>query len=79
MAPAYRVTSILTVMELVALDLGVGILPLFIAEERADLVPLTGVLDEAQTELWLLTHSEARHLRRVGTVYRHLAQALQMP
>jgi hypothetical protein len=32
--------------------------------ERADLVPLTGVLGEAQTELWLLTHSEVRHLRR---------------
>lgn len=47
-----------------------------VGEERADLVPLTGVLDEVQTELWLLTHSEARHLRRVGTVYHHLAEAL---
>lgn len=77
--PAYRVTSILTVMELVALGLGVGILPIFIAQERSDLTPLTDVLDEAQTELWLLTHSEARHLRRVGTVYRHLAETLRMP
>src|SRR5215207_6526522 len=54
--PQYRVTSILTVMELVALDLGVGILPLFVAQGRKDIVALTDALDDAQTELWLLTH-----------------------
>jgi len=75
---AYRVTSILTVLELVALDLGVGILPLFIAQERSDLVALSDPLDEAQTDLWLLTHAEARHLRRVATVYRHLAETLRL-
>jgi DNA-binding transcriptional LysR family regulator len=77
--PTCRVTSILTVMELVALDLGIGILPLFVARSRKDLVALTDPLDEAQTELWLLTHPEARHLRRVTTVYRHLAEAVQLP
>jgi DNA-binding transcriptional LysR family regulator len=77
-APALRVSSILTVMELVALDLGVGILPVFAAEARKDLVALSGVLDEAETDLWLLTHAEARHLRRVATVYRHLAEALRL-
>jgi DNA-binding transcriptional LysR family regulator len=66
-------------MELVALDLGIGILPLFVARSRKDLVALTDPLDEAQTELWLLTHPEARHLRRVTTVYRHLAEAVQLP
>ena len=78
-APAYRVTSILTVMELVALDLGVGILPMFIAAPRADLVALSGALDDAATDLWLLTHAEARHLRRVQAVYRHLAETLRLP
>jgi DNA-binding transcriptional LysR family regulator len=77
--PAYRVTSILTVMELVALDLGIGILPMFMARSREDLVAVTGALDEAQTDLWLLTHPEARHLRRVAAVYRHLAEAVQLP
>ena len=78
-APAYRVTSILTVLELVALDLGVGVLPMFIAASRADLVALTGALDDATTDLWLLTHAEARHLRRVATVFRHLAETLRLP
>jgi DNA-binding transcriptional LysR family regulator len=77
--PAYRVTSILTVMELVALDLGVGILPIFMAQGRKDLIALTEALDDCQTELWLLTHPEARHLRRVATVYRHLSESLQLP
>jgi DNA-binding transcriptional LysR family regulator len=66
-------------MELVVLGLGVGAFPIFLAEGRKDLVALTDALDECQTELWLLTHPEARHLRRVATVYRHLAEALTPP
>jgi DNA-binding transcriptional LysR family regulator len=76
--PAYRVSSILTVMELVALGLGVGVLPLFLAAPRSDLRQLGEVLDECQTELWLLTHPESRHLRRVATVYGHLAATLSL-
>lgn len=72
-APTYRVNSILTVMELVALGLGVGLLPVFLAQGRTDLVALTPVLDECQTELWLLTHPESRHLRRVSSVFGHLS------
>ncbi len=77
-APRYRVSSILTVMELVASGLGVGILPIFLARLRPDLVPLTDVLEECQTELWLLTHPESRHLRRVATVFRHLSLTLSL-
>lgn len=76
--PTYRVNSILTVMELIASGLGVGILPLFLARQRSDLIQLSDVLDDAQTELWLLTHTESRHLRRVSAVYGHLAQAISL-
>ena len=78
-APRYRVNSILSVLELVALGLGVGIVPLFLADGRSDVVRLTEPLNECETELWLLTHPESRHLRRVGAVYSHLAQAMNMP
>jgi DNA-binding transcriptional LysR family regulator len=78
-APRYRVGSILSVMELVALGLGAGIVPLFLAEGRRDLLRLSDPLEECETELWLLTHPEARHLRRVGTVYSHLAQTISLP
>ncbi len=76
--PSYRVHSILTVMELVGLGLGVGVVPLFLAKSHPNLVALTDVLDECQTELWLLTHPESRHLRRVSTVYGHLSRALSL-
>lgn len=74
--PAYRVGSILTVAELVGQGLGIGILPLFLVRGRDDLVQLSNVLDEAQTELWLLTHPESRHLRRVAAVFGYLSQKL---
>jgi DNA-binding transcriptional LysR family regulator len=76
--PAFRVSSILSVAELVGLGLGIGILPVFLAARRTDLMPLTDILDECQTELWLLAHPESRHLRRVSTVYGHLAQTLAL-
>lgn len=78
-APRYRVNSILSVLELVVLGLGVGIVPLFLAEGRSDVVRLGEPLDECETELWLLTHPESRHLRRVGAVYSHLAETMNMP
>lgn len=77
--PRYRVNSILSVLELVALGMGVGILPLFIADRRSDLVRLSEPLEEGETELWLLTHPESRHLRRISTVYSHLAQHILLP
>jgi DNA-binding transcriptional LysR family regulator len=75
-APRYRVNSILTVAELVAQGLGIGLLPVFLAQRRSDLTQLTEVLGECQTELWLLTHTESRHLRRVSAVYGYLSQNL---
>jgi DNA-binding transcriptional LysR family regulator len=76
--PAFRVNSILTVAELIGRNFGIGVLPLFLADERADLRQITEVLDECQTELWLLTHMESRHLRRVSKVFSHLAQGLKL-
>lgn len=75
-SPSYRVTSILTVMQLVAQGMGVGLLPVFLTDDRTDIVQLTEILDECQTELWLLTHPESKHLRRVSTVFGHLAHNL---
>ena len=77
-SPAYRVNSILTVMELVAQGLGVGLLPIFLAQGHSGLLALTAPLDECQTELWLLTHPESRHLRRVSAVFGHLSQQMAL-
>ena len=77
--PRYRVNSILSVLELVALGLGVGIVPLFLAAGRRDVVALSEPLESAESELWLLAHPESRHLRRVAAVYGHLARSLALP
>ncbi|WP_321804296.1 LysR family transcriptional regulator [Burkholderia sp. BCC1988] len=74
--PHCKVNSILTVMELVALGMGVGILPMFLTRDRTDLIQLTDVLHDCQTELWVLTHRESRHLRRVSAVFKYLASTL---
>jgi DNA-binding transcriptional LysR family regulator len=76
--PRYRVSSILSVVELTALGMGVGIAPLFLGSRRSDVVQLSDALRDAETDLWLLTHPEARHLRRVATTYAHLAQTIQL-
>ena len=74
--PGLRVNSVLAVMELIALGLGVGVLPVFLAAGRPDLVALDAPADEHPNDLWLLTHRESRHLRRVSAVYGHLAERL---
>ena len=77
--PTYFVNSLQIAAEMVGTGLGVGILPLLMAQERRDLVPLRDLQDANQSELWLLTHPESRHLRRIAVVYGHLAQTLRLP
>ncbi|UUZ54141.1 LysR family transcriptional regulator [Massilia sp. H-1] len=76
--PCYRVGSILTVAELITQGAAIGMLPVFLADGRSELMQLSDVIDECQTELWLLTHPDARHLRRVATVYSFLAEHLAL-
>lgn len=76
--PSYRVGSILTVAELIAQGAAIGMLPVFLTNGRPELNQLSEVIDECQTELWLLTHPDARHLRRVATVYSFLGQHLSL-
>jgi DNA-binding transcriptional LysR family regulator len=78
LSPLFQVSSILTVAELIAQGLGIGVLPMFLANKRGDLKPLSDSIEESQTELWLLTHTDARHLRRVSTVYSFLSQELNL-
>jgi hypothetical protein len=51
---------------------------MFLVAGRKDVVQLTDALDEAQTDLWLLTHTESRHLRRVATVFGHLSRSISL-
>jgi len=74
--PGLRVNSVMAVMALISMGLGIGVLPVFLAAGRPDLMALDAPADEHPNDLWLLTHRESRHLRRVSAVYGHLAERL---
>jgi DNA-binding transcriptional LysR family regulator len=76
--PTYSASSILTVMESVIAGLGVGVIPLFMAENRHDLKQISEPLEECNTQLWILTHVESRHLRRVSTVFRSFTEHIKL-
>lgn len=76
--PRYRVNDFLAVRSLIEMGLGVGILPTFLASGRPELGRLSDPLHDCETELWLLTHPESRHLLRVSTVFNHLSNNLAL-
>ena len=49
--PRYRVNRIVSALELVALGLGAGVVPLLLADGRSDVARLTEVLDECSAKL----------------------------
>jgi len=76
--PALRLNSVQGVFDAVRRGLGVGIAPLFLARGLDDVSAITPPLDECETQLWLLTHPESRHLRRIQAVAAHIAQTVEL-
>lgn len=74
--PRWRVQSIQSVAELVAQGLGVGVLPMFLAEPRRDLVRLSEALPECATTAWLLAHAALRQQPRLQALMAALAPPL---
>jgi DNA-binding transcriptional LysR family regulator len=74
--PALRLSGVQLVFDAVRAGLGVGIAPTFLARLCDDVVALTPPLEECETQLWLLTHPESRHLRRIQAVANHIAQSV---
>ena len=76
--PRILLNSIQSVFEGIVAGAGIGIVPLFLARSRDDIVALSEPLDECETQLWMLTHPESRHLRRISTVATHLASTIAL-
>lgn len=76
--PALRLNSVQSVFDAVRRGLGVGIAPLFLAQGSDEVSAVTPPLDECETQLWLLTHPESRHLRRIQAVAAHIAQTVEL-
>ncbi|MDE2593368.1 MAG: LysR family transcriptional regulator [Burkholderiales bacterium] len=70
--PVLQVNSMLTAAQAIEAGLGVGVVALFHARHRPDLIPISPVLERCDIGLWLLTHPESRHLRRIAAVARQI-------
>ncbi|MFZ5559946.1 MAG: LysR family transcriptional regulator [Pseudomonadota bacterium] len=76
--PRYRCNAILPLAQAVQAGLGVAVLPTYMARAFNGLVALTGPIEECDCDLWLLTHPESRHLRRVSVMFAELSQEIAL-
>ncbi|NRF69222.1 LysR family transcriptional regulator [Aquincola sp. S2] len=77
--PALRCNSILAVAQAVRCGAGVGVAPRFLLQDQPGLVALTGDEPALDTELWLLTHPDVRHLRRIKVFFDFVRERLVLP
>lgn len=76
--PRLLLNSVHSVLEAIVAGAGIGIVPLFLTKGRKDVIALTGPLEECETQLWMLSHPESRHLRRISTVVAHLSEVIDL-
>lgn len=77
--PALRCNSILAVAQAVRCGAAIGVAPRFLLQGQPDIVALTGDEPALDTELWLLTHPDVRHLQRVKVFFDFVRERLVLP
>lgn len=77
--PALRCNSILAVAQAVMCGAAIGVAPRFLLQGQPDVVALTGDEPALDTELWLLTHPDVRHLRRIKVFFDFVRERLVLP
>lgn len=70
--PRYRVNSVLSVAGAVVNGMGVGVVPLAVFRNHPDVAIVEGPLEELETDVWALTHPDARHLQRIKVLFEFL-------
>jgi DNA-binding transcriptional LysR family regulator len=76
--PRYRMDSLVAVGEGVRGGLGIGGMATYRAGCDPNLRALTPVLENCSVDLWVLTHAESRHLRRIAAVYSYIAKHIRL-
>ena len=72
----YRVNTVLGLAEAVEAGIGIGHLPCFIGDGRADLVRLAPPVADFSASLWLLTHPDLRQSPRVRVFLDFVSAAI---
>lgn len=75
-AVAARSDSLLALRDLAAAGLGRAVLPCYLGDADTRLARIGGVLADASSELWLLSHPQLRRAARVRAFTSFMAQAL---
>ncbi|QCK88821.1 LysR family transcriptional regulator [Phreatobacter aquaticus] len=68
----WKINTVLGLSEAVAEGAGVGLLPCFIAQTFPNLVPLSGIMGDFSSHIWLLTHPDLRNTARVRAFMDHV-------
>ena len=76
--PRYRVDSLVAVGEAVRAGLGIGAMSTYKARHDPALRALTPELENCSADLWVLTHPDSRHLRRIAAVYSYIVQNIRL-
>jgi DNA-binding transcriptional LysR family regulator len=76
--PRYRCNSVLSVAGSVVWGLGVGVAPLVLLKDNPQMRIIEGPLEELETDLWMLTHPDIRHLHRVKLLFEFLRENLSL-
>ena len=76
--PRYRVDSLVAVGEAVRAGLGIGAMSTYKARHDPTLRALTPELENCSADLWVLTHPDSRHLRRIAAVYSFIAKTIRL-
>jgi len=71
-----RVDDFNNALALVRNALGIALLPTFVERGAPDLVPLTDVINDLTTPLWMLTHPDLKRAMRVQLMMRSFGPAL---
>lgn len=77
--PVLRCNSVLAVAQAVRCGAAIGVAPRFLLEGQPDIVALSGDEPALDTELWLLTHPDVRHLRRIKVFFDFVRERLVLP
>lgn len=76
--PRYYVDSLVALSAAVRAGLGIGAMATHKAAQDSSLRALTPPLENCSIDLWVLTHPESRHLRRISAVYSYIAKHLRL-
>jgi DNA-binding transcriptional LysR family regulator len=74
---AARVNTFVAARDLVAADMGIAVLPCFLADRDDRLIRLAPPQDELETSIWVLTPRNLAKSARVRALSDHLLRALK--